>query len=348
MTGNDVGSTDAAPTPPTFGAIYGGGRSGTSWLGTVVSCHPEVTYRFEPLHRRAAEPDVAALRSRLADGSFGPADLDALYHVLLQATAATYRPPYVNDPHGRVPGSLRVPLRAIARLPGGDAAFRRLFTPPAGTTLVYKEVDLANELEALLQAGLPVAYLVRHPAPVVLSRLDGIERGLMNLGGRRRNLDRVIARHPLLAERYGDRLDELDPFEAEALIWRADVDRIVSFVEAAPNASVFFYEELVSDPHGGTQRVLETLGLPMADEVHEFLDVSTEEASLRRRLAYGEIGRDRYFSVFRDPTASRDSWKRKIDADDLARVMAVVADSPVVVAGRERGCWDASSGTNTQ
>ncbi|MDJ0687655.1 MAG: hypothetical protein QNJ41_04015 [Xenococcaceae cyanobacterium MO_188.B32] len=34
-----------------MGALFGLGRSGTTWLGAIVASHPEILYRFEPFHR---------------------------------------------------------------------------------------------------------------------------------------------------------------------------------------------------------------------------------------------------------------------------------------------------------
>ena len=34
-----------------LGAIFGTGHSGTTCLGSIISSHPNIAYRFEPFHR---------------------------------------------------------------------------------------------------------------------------------------------------------------------------------------------------------------------------------------------------------------------------------------------------------
>ena len=64
--------------------------------------------------------------------------------------------------------------------------------------------------------------------------------------------------------------------------------------------------------------------------------VQSKQVSLLKR---GEMGVNRYFSVFRDPRESRDGWKRGMPVGDIDRVMDVVCDSEAFEFGLKSGTW---------
>ena len=288
-------------------------------------------------------PETRALVAKMRAGEFGQNDLPTLYDLVREAHPSSYRPPYIAEPHGVVPGLLRGPLRAVASKVGpAGRTFQKAFTPDPTTHVVYKEVDMAATFDSICSTSLPLAYIVRHPCAVVRSRLKGQEDGVMNLAGRRKNLEAVISESAHLIDDFGDRLDDLTPLQAEALIWRADVERCVAAVARSDHADLFFYEDLVDGPMVGAEVLLATLGLTMAPQVADFVRASSQGASFRQRLAYGEIGRKKYFSVFQDPAVSRDSWKSQMTSDEKAQVVDVVRSAPAFQTGLDRGCWTES------
>jgi hypothetical protein len=47
---------------PRIMGIFGTGRSGSSWLGSIIDSHPQVAYRFEPFHRLKQNPTIFKAR----------------------------------------------------------------------------------------------------------------------------------------------------------------------------------------------------------------------------------------------------------------------------------------------
>lgn len=47
------------------GLIWGAPRSGTSWLGYLISRHPDVEYRFQPIHAHTFKPRIESDSSKL-------------------------------------------------------------------------------------------------------------------------------------------------------------------------------------------------------------------------------------------------------------------------------------------
>ena len=78
-----------------LGAIFGAGRSGTTWLGSVVSSHPDVAYRFEPFHRLENRNNhLKEVRQKIESNSVSSQDLFLLYQALLPAAPEMEKQPF--------------------------------------------------------------------------------------------------------------------------------------------------------------------------------------------------------------------------------------------------------------
>ena len=310
--------------------IFGSGRSGSTWLGAIVSSHPDIVYRFEPLHRLAGlDARVRELRGQLSTGQFGPDMLGELYAALLRARPEVEKPPFFakRDRGSRQLG--RSVLWPLARRSATCArAFERLYTPRARPPLVFKEVTSELIMANLLaRTAMRVVYLVRHPCGVAHSTLAGQRRGLMPSDRRRVLGDTIRRLDPELPRRLGFDLERATPIEIEALCWRLDAEIGLAAARASANAHIVVYEDLCADPLGVAQGVLGHFGLALTPATRQFIDRSMHGSGLGK-LAYGEVGVDAYFSVFRDPRATRDRWRHELTADDQARVLHLVEDSP--------------------
>ena len=70
----------AAAQPPLFG-LFGTGRSGTTWLGTILDAHPDIAYRFEPFHRAKNDPQLKPLKQRFINGEASDKIAFGKFHV---------------------------------------------------------------------------------------------------------------------------------------------------------------------------------------------------------------------------------------------------------------------------
>jgi len=313
----------AAAQPQLFG-LFGTGRSGTTWLGTILDAHPDIAYRFEPFHRAKNDPQLKPLKQRLINGEASDDDLDQLYHRLRQADPLTDKPPFFAKRGMRTTGieyacragQLCKPLRPL---------FRRLYTPPDWRPVVFKEVGTERLMDAMMSdADLPAVYLVRHPCGMVESVMRGQAKGVMSTG-RIDHLESILRdQSPYLYERYAGRFDELTPAEKNALTWRLDVECGYEAIQRSPNGMLVTFEELCDDAHSVVRRICEHFGLTFTDSMQRLLDrmYGLDQTAHSRR----EV-RDPYFTVFRNPHEQRDRWQSQMTDADREAVKQVVADS---------------------
>jgi len=326
-----------------LGAIFGSGRSGTTWLGALVSSHPDVAYRFEPLHRAQNLGGVAqAARARMHHSPMASEDLTELYEALLVAHPELEKPPFFPKRYPMVVARGRRVLWPLARKSRAAAAlFRFLYTPKGRPFLLFKEVAEEETFRRLVQhTRIPLVYLVRHPCATVHSIVAGQRRGLMP-SGRQGILGDFLKKYaPQLAERFGGRVNTMTPHEKAALLWRATAERCWEVLGTRGNLLPVFYERLCMEPISQLTAVLRLFGLDMESQVLRFLEASTGKRMTRARLSFGEIGISDYFSVFRDPAQSMSHWKRALDPAERKRIMKLVEDSPVFAAGMHEASWD--------
>lgn len=322
-----------------LGVILGTSRSGTTWLGAIVGSHPEVAYRFEPIRRLSQRGSPARdIVSDLHESRDPQADVDRLRRALLTADPSVDKPPFFPKSYrtrcARGKGLLWPAARAsapVARL------FRWLYTPLDDPPVIYKEVNQERWLGGLLSAGVPVVYLLRHPCGVVWSHLRGQARGQMK-DAREHLLPEILSKqNGALAEKYGSMVDDLTKAQRRALLWRVSVDTALAHAEH-PLLHTVVYESLCRDPEHEVRRAFEHLGLEWSSQIEAFL---AESASPSRRGAVrrGDLLSSRYFTVFRDPRAGAEKWRRQMPEADQQGVMKIVADSPGFALGVERGEW---------
>jgi len=312
---------------PTPMGLFGSGRSGTTWLGAIISSHPGVAYRFEPLHRLAPTlPNIRELRAKLSDDAFGPEITDELYESLIPARPLTAKPPFFPKRRMLAGRSVLWPFARSSTI--WAHAYERLYTPRDRRPLVFKEVTSEPIMCNLLaRTDMRIVYLIRHPVAVAHSVLAGQGRGLMPAERKRVIADTLESIEPGFADRLHLDYERLTPIEIAALCWRADTETGFRAALASPNAHIVVYEDLCDDPLGIASRVFAHLGLELGDATREFIAASERGSAYPARLAYGEIGMNDYFSVFRDSRVTRDRWRDEVDPKDQARVMRLVENS---------------------
>jgi len=326
-----------------LGAIFGNGRSGTTWLGAIVSSHPEVAYRFEPFKRARHLGDAQQQTSHMLDSDrLEGLDADAIYDALIPAFADWEKPPFF-------PKSYRTRLsvgRSLLWPPARRSAlahrlFCSLYTPLDRPFIVFKEVAYEDAYRAFVErTRVPLVYLVRHPCAIVNSLMRGQEKGLMGTG-RQQIVDSYLENHAAdLWQRFKDRIPTMGPHQKEALLWRANVESCFEVSDQRPGSIAVFYENLCRQPAEESARVLANFGLDIAPQVAAFIETSTAPEQ-RRSGRVREIGINQYFSVFRDPKAAMNQWKEGLTAEQCEDVFELVRDSRVFEAGVRLAEWDA-------
>lgn len=336
MTGATDGGGGKARAP--LGAIFGTGRSGSTWLGAIINSHPDVAYRFEPLHRLADHPRVGRAREILLSETAEASQLEEVYAALLPAHPQLDKPPFFRKRWGRGVGQTLF-WQACSHVRPLQPVFERLYTPPGRPLVVFKEVGFARALERLVRvARLRTVYLVRHPCAVVSSSLKGQGQGLMPTG-RLGVVQSLVETHdPALAARFAGRYDSLTNTQRNALLWRIDVERALAAIQGQENGMLVVYESLCRDPAAVSEAALTYFGLGPSEQTARFLEMSvTKDQGARWRSGEGLV--NKYFSVFRDPLESMNKWKTALSAADQAEVFDIVSESAAFQSCAAIGNW---------
>lgn len=319
-------------------ALFGHGRSGTTWLGAILNTHPDVVYRFEPFTRMVDwDPALQRLATQITSVE-GSQELTARFiETLVPSHPMTDKPPFFEKSYrsrfelGRRQVWMLSKVAKPAKL-----LYRWAFTPLDAPWLLFKEVDRVEILEALAQrTQARIVYLLRHPCAVAHSYRIGIEKKLMP-EGRYHAIGDVLRNHaPDLFERFRGEIETMSLEQRAALLWRMDTESALRACAAAGDRTlVVFYENLCMDQRLQAARVFEHLGLEVTEQTQRFLSRSTSPDT-RGRDEHG----DEYFSVYRAPLESMNKWKKEISPASRHAIEAIVADSSAYQLGVREAGW---------
>jgi hypothetical protein len=315
--------------------IFGTGRSGSSWLGSIVDSHPEVAYRFEPFHRLKKYPTIYNAYQLLEADSIQETDLIKVYEALLPADAVLERPPFFLKNNAFITG--KTWFRPLARkYLFFNPLFKLFYSPRSYPPIVFKEVTMEPLMANLLvHTSMPVVYLVRHPCAVVASTLVGQQQGVMP-SGRLTILAELLGKHDAeLAQRYVPQLDKMGLLEKEALLWRIDVEKGIFAAKNHPNALIIIYEKLCDDPNVVSQQVFNHFQLEFSTQTVEYLAALKQE-----KLVSQELGVKAYFSVLRNPTAMKNKWQQSLSKQEQQQILKMIQDSAVFQFCADLGNWE--------
>ena len=324
--------------PHKLGAIFGSGRSGTTWLGAIISSHPEISYRFEPFHRlEETNSEIRRVMDSIYSENFSSDSLSDIYNALSPAYPGCEKPPFFQKNFFIRKGRRFVwPLSRNNTI--GAYIFQKMYTPKQKPMLIFKEVDRVDIMIELMKREIPIVYIVRHPCAVISSVIKGQQNSLMP-EQRRSVLDSLLKKYQLsLAKEYQDSLNSLDLCQQEALLWLIDVERSLSACQKYSNALIVIYEQLTEYPRKISEKIFQHFGLQMTQQTIDFIEESTQKSS-SSRIKRGEIGINSYFSVFKNPQNSRDRWKTTMSSEDRIKVMNIVRESQLITNFFAHGFW---------
>lgn len=331
-------SETQAPPQGNLGAILSVGRSGSTWLGSIVNSHPDVAYRFEPFLRRRAHACIREAVKLIESESFSDADLPKIYEGLLPAHPLTDKSPFFQKSHSRSAGkSLLWPVcRGIGVLGG---AYGRLYSPQGKPFLIFKEVSRRMLMQRLQdRTALRAVYLVRHPCAVVASMLRGQSADLMP-SGRLDALGDLLADYdPELADKVGA-VDGLSPAAKNALLWRLDVEQGVRTARERDDGKVVLYENLCREPAKVAREVLAFFGLAWHANVERYVPASGGESSSVEESVNSDTSNS-YFSVAKDTKETMNRWKSQLSAEEIGDILRHVEDSETFQYCAELGGWE--------
>ena len=127
--------------------------------------------------------------------------------------------------------------------------------------------------------------------------------------------------------------DYLEPFRADmerirpddvigqsALLWRMVYRVVDSISKSNPSIILLRHEDLSLDPAAGYARAYESLGLAYTAQVQETIRNSSSSENP------AELSSRKTHSVKLDSRANLENWKKRLSADEIARVRALTED----------------------
>lgn len=323
------------------GALVGPGRSGTTWVGTLIDSCPDVVYRFEPFHRLAPiDTEYRRWMQKLKQQEVRQEDLAQLYRLLYRAHPLTDKEPFFPKSYPLFTFGRRQ-LWPIARMLRPAAqVYDAAYSPPLGAPVVFKEVTFIRQLQNLIErTDMAVIYLVRHPCATVLSEVHGQQEGKMP-SARQQRLKEVLLEHsPDLAERFAEVCEGTDMIRKTALLWRCEMEACVRRVMSSRRGMIITYEQLADDAYTHVKVMFAHLGLTYSGQTAEFIDalygLRSPSQHIPKRTGWG----DSYYSIYRNPREQKDAWKVRISTEDRCKIEAIVADSAAVAHCAALGAW---------
>jgi len=219
------------------------------------------------------------------------------------------------------------------------ALYEALYTPKYGTALAFKEINGDRLMRDLLkETSIKILYIVRSPWAVVASTMRGQAERLMPTG-RFAVLDSLLEKHDEnLANQYAGKIESLNDFQKNALLWRMDAEKGVNAIDGNPNAMLMIYENLCRTPLEQSKEVFAHFGIDMHPNTEDFISASSSSEDSARR-EHGEAVVNDYFSVFRDPMQSMNKWRTQLTEQEQAEITEVVGDSEVFQRCASLGRW---------
>ena len=305
--------------------LFGVERSGTSWLGKIFDSHPATLYRHEP-ERVLEDFGLPWICPERPTDVVRAAAADYLRRMIATATVATAGPAprfpkaWRPLPRTALHRGLTEGVRLLARFDPRRGGLHNLTLPDlaggAAPRMVVKSIS-GHGRAALLAGADPAArvvVLLRDPGGQIDSVLRGTARGKFV---EPTDLDWIPPTSP--ARRHGltaAALEQMDRIEQLAWQWVVRNEMLLDDLGGAANAMVLRYDDLCADPEAEARRLFAFAGLPWHPQTEAFLAASTSGA-----------GAQGYYSVFRDPAASLNRWRGRLDAAAQRRIGAILRRS---------------------
>ncbi len=313
-----------SPTDTPLIFIFGMGRSGTSWLGSIFDSHPHTFYIHEP-DAVCFDARIPYLPTPEAVQSPGPEVIEFGQRLMrVRALRAmqksrTFHKAYRSDAAEQARRSVILGLLVAEKALGWMLPISRTRVPDFTNELPYlpvvKSVHSVGRLPLLARAFPSVRFIfvVRHPAGVAASKLRGARSGEMPVPhifdaqlelplARSRGLTREACR-------------ELRDLERVVWPWAIMNDYVMDLCNDLANVRTVRYEDLCENPLQACRDLFEWAGLSWAEQTDSYV----------RRLSATEQDARDYHGVVRNPRIPAFRWKAELDQDSLAAIEKIVS-----------------------
>jgi Sulfotransferase family len=323
---NSASRTSTGPVPGSSGLvlIIGAARSGTSWLGKIFDSHPNVIYRHEPDDAIGQKelPLVCPVEDIPQYVEAARRCIARLTTVRQMKSAGTW--PVFTKQFQRLPApfirrALVIAVRAVQEASPTAGWLKRIAIPDlisgdsSGINYVIKSISMLGDA-ALLATALPESRVIavfRHPCGHIASIKRGMSDRIMGRDGARP----VILATPRARELgfTRERYQQMSVLDCHAWAWAFLHAKLFEETKDLPNVRLLRYESLCRAPVEQARELMAFAQLSWTQQTQRFVDETTRST-----------GRERYFSLFRNPMEAATKWKRELSADEIAHFTRIV------------------------
>jgi hypothetical protein len=290
--------------------VTGMHRSGTSWLGAMLSASGQFINVPEPLNVRNRQ---TILRSRVKHWYTYICDTNEDLYLPFYRDARAFRTHPVYDVKRMRVGSPRDPVRIPKRWASfllGRVQRRRLLIRDPFAAL---SIDWFSR-----RLGFETVVIVRHPVAVVSSHkrlgftvdfTDILEQPLLM----EQRLERFRSEMESALRNPGDVVGQ------GSLLWRIVYGSIAEDQHRGMPMHVVRHEDLSLNPVKEYSRLYEALGAPLGVKARREIARNTSEQNPK------EVSRKNPFKVHLDSRANLTNWEHRLEADEVERILSITA-----------------------
>jgi hypothetical protein len=306
--------------------LLGAPRSGTTWLGKILDCHPRVLYRHEPdlsligrqlpvICDQVHTHDVAQARKFFGSVHEERSVKSSCSLPVFRKSCDSWARFYGRfaSAHALKFISSVAPLRYTASL-----SMPAFLDPPADqlSHLVVKSVNSLGRANLLAEA-LPDAYfvlIVRNVFGEVESRLRGIRMHKMSAPTTSAKLLQLP-----LAAKYGltlERFSSMTLIERLTWEWALLNEKVIADIGHLARTKIVRHSDFVASPVSSAQDLAEFIGLAWDPRMEAFITAS---------VTYQ--GPTRYFQIMRDARVAEHQWREVLTQQQQEQIRGVIANT---------------------
>lgn len=290
--------------------VTGSHRSGTTWMGKIVACHPRVRYLHEPFNVTSPNGIVGLS----LDNWFTNAETSTqLSHIRDAFDSLLYDAPWTY-------------VSKRCRLNKNDSFTCLRVIKHALIDYLYHPRLLVKDPIALMSAGwlyenydFQVICMIRHPLAFV---------GSLKAAEWEFHFDDLYHQQGLLKGRLHDYANAIDTMRKEhhsfdlvsraCLLWNILHTIILQYQAQYPEWLFIKHEEIANDPVTGFNRVFNDLGLKLENRVIRKIEASSSHANPQQAAGTSYQPRNASSVV--------DNWKHRLDEEEVSRIIDATSE----------------------
>lgn len=313
--------------------VLGYPRSGTTWFANLFNSHPDVAYRHEVIGRCSDDFPKELYANLKHNYGLTDAEYQQAIDVVVSPKVNTDTAPFFPKNHLRfsnirfhflssMAAKMIQPLRPLYKAfyyPKGDAF-----------SLIMKETRSTVNMDSML-IGLRadrVVVLFRHPCGAILSRIKGVESGIMpvNDTAERTQWFEENIEKPYLSSLNITVEDFLAVSEHKymAIVWAQQNEDYLQ-LESDSYSSIFVgYEAVMQNKVTMVKQLFQALSLSYDPMVDQFL--TSTSAGTGSKPMFKELSRT-FYSVYRDEKFNPDKWKQDFTKEQITDIDGYTAET---------------------